>query len=488
MATTDIAAVARDQAENINVAAIARGFATVGSGTLLATFFNVLLTFLVPRLVSVEDYGYWRVFMLYIGYGGLLHLGLADGALVCWSGRPLEDFRDEILPLLKFLFWQHIAIIPIVALVIGTVVRPQLSFVGIAVLVFTLLYNAITLLQFALQSSRNFTPVAVSMAGPFGIFAVLVFLWELKGAPDFRVLILLYFGAWSLALVYLFARLKPQFVGNPTRSVWEVGKVYLSVGWPIVLANIGLTIVQSADRLVITWAASIKDFAMYSLAASSTMTVVLAIVSAVFRVFFPHLASLEGEQHRRVYVIASRFLFLCWSLLLPCYFVLEIFVRRVLPQYAGSLPVAFFLLIGTVFLGAITILHASFFCLYRRQRAFLWSTVGAIVLSFLIAGAAILGTHSIRIVAVGEIVTLALWWAWNEWKLRDITGQNGKEWALVLGLFFWAAISYVIAFKQAQALFPRVFIYYGLMAGAVWLACPAELRSRLGSLESSRAK
>jgi len=78
------------------LSALARDVAVMSGGTAAAAVFNTLLVFLIPRLVSVEDFGYWRLFLLYAGYVGFLHFGFADGALLCWAGRPLETFRHEV--------------------------------------------------------------------------------------------------------------------------------------------------------------------------------------------------------------------------------------------------------------------------------------------------------------------------------------------------------------------------------------------------------
>jgi O-antigen/teichoic acid export membrane protein len=477
MGTAAILAVTeRPAAERLSFAAVGRDVATLGSGTLLATAFNILLIFLIPRLVNVEDYGYWRLFLLYSGYAGFLHLGLVDGALLRWAGRTLGNFHHEILPSMKFLLWQHVVTILLGAVGLSLFLGPEHRFVGIAVLLFSLLINLTTLLQFALQSARMFGAVAVSTASPLGMFLIFVFLWELKLVPDFRTLILFYFLASAIALAYLFVRMRKYFASDLDGSAWDLGKSHILLGWPVLLANTGLGLVQSADKLVVSWQAPIHDFALYSLAASSTMTMVLAIAVAAYRVFFPHLAALGREQHARVYATASRWLFLCWTLLLPYCFVLEAFVRRVLPRYTASLPIAYLLLVGTVFLGSILILHTSFAYLYGRQRAFLSYTLGALGMSLLVAMGAAYGTHSLRVVAAGEVVTLGLWWMVDEWQLRDITGQTLTRWGPVLGLFGWAALSYWLAFHEAHGLLARMCAYYGLVAGVLWLVCRAELR------------
>lgn len=119
MVTAETLTIAEEPRTNaIRVAFIARDVATVGGGTLLATLFNVVLIFVIPRLVKMEDYGYWRLFMLYSGYAGFLHLGLADGALLRWAGHPLEEFCPELRTSLKFLLLQHTAIILPISLTI----------------------------------------------------------------------------------------------------------------------------------------------------------------------------------------------------------------------------------------------------------------------------------------------------------------------------------------------------------------------------------
>src|SRR5262249_45452908 len=81
---------------------LARDVFTMGLGTAMAAAFNTALVFLIPRLASVEDFGYWRLFMLYGSYAGLVQMGLLDGALLRWAGRSLQAYHSQIRPTLRF--------------------------------------------------------------------------------------------------------------------------------------------------------------------------------------------------------------------------------------------------------------------------------------------------------------------------------------------------------------------------------------------------
>jgi O-antigen/teichoic acid export membrane protein len=453
---------------------LARDIATMGGGTALAALFNTLLVFLVPRLVSVEDFGYWRLFLLYAGYAGMLHLGFADGALLRWAGRPLEDFRHEIGPSMKFLLWQHLAVIVPACLLVALLLPSPAKSIGIAVLVFALIMNAATLLQNGLQAARQFKAVAIAAVAPAGAFVLLAFVWSMRRTPNYRELIVLYCGAWVAVLVYLWFRLGPQ-PSSALASPWSLGKMGILMGWPIVLANCGLGLVQSADRVVVSAALPIHDFAQYSLAVS-TMFVPVAAIAAVYRVFFSHVAAVEHEGRARVYAHASKFLLIAWSLLLPYFFVLEVFVRGFIPKYVPSLPLAGILLLGVIFLAGIQILHMSFAYLHGKQRQFLFLTVVALTLSISLGLVTAVWLRSLVAVAAGQVVALGFWWLMNEWKLRKTTGQRWQDWFRVLSVVGWSAASYVLTLWFTPYARWRAPMYYLLVIFVLWFSCREEFR------------
>ena len=167
-------------------------------------------------------------------------------------------------------------------------------------------------------------------------------------------------------------------------------------------------LLQSSDRLVLSSAVSIYDFAQYNLAAS-TMMVPVTLIAAIARVFFPHLAATDRKQHPEVYGQVSGLIVMAWSLLLPYYFGVDLFVRRFLPKYSGILPVAGILLLGALFFAVIQILHGSMFNLYGKQKRFLLYSILAVGISVGLVSMAILLFRSLRLVATMQVVVVGAW-------------------------------------------------------------------------------
>lgn len=449
------------------------GTLVVGSG--LAAVFGAMLVFVVPRIIGVEDFGYWRIFLLYGGYVGFFHLGFGEGALLSWAGKSLGRFHEELQPSLKFLIGLQLLLFILGCVIVVALFPSRARFVAFAVLAFAMLQNTAVLLQCALQAARQFRPVAVAAAAPSGLFLAFVALTALRARPDYHVLVYGYFLAWSIVLGFLWITVRPlRPISNI--SAWTIGKRYVMIGWPITLANTAIALVQSSDRFVLSSAVSIYDFAQYSLAAS-TMMVPVAIIAAAARVFFPHLAASEKEEHPEIYGQGVRLIVVVWCVLLPYYFAVDVFVHRFLKAYVKSLPVARTLLLGVLFIAAIQILQSSLFNLYGKQKRFLVYSVVAVGLTLALVGAAVFFSRSLVLVAGVQVVSIGMFWLFNAWRLRSLTGESWRDFALVIANFAWSAISLWLAFSWTSNFVFRTLLYWLLAIGPLALTCGDEIRA-----------
>jgi O-antigen/teichoic acid export membrane protein len=503
MANLDTASVLEDKAPVAEAAAtsealetpgwkfsaIAADIATLGTGTLLAGFFNAVLVFVVPKLISVEGYGYWRMFGLYAGYVGFLHFGFADGALLRWAGRPWEEFRHEVGPSVKYLFWQLLLVLLPACAIAALVLRGPLRFVAITVAIYAPLYNITATLQFGLQGARNFRPVAISSIMAPALLLASVLIWASRWRSGPREVIVLFLLSWCVPLIFLLTWTKPWrgVLGglDVTAGVRGLVKKCFRSGWPIVLANTGVNLIQSADRLAASWAVTIQSFAQYSLAASALAAPITAI-QACSTVSFSHLAAVTPEARRRIYGISSRTLLMAWAILLPYYFALDVFIRHFLPRYVPSLQYARVLLLGIPFLAAIQILQMSYAYLNGMQRHFLMRTIAELVVSLGMTSLAAVRTGSLQVVAGVQVALLGAWWLFNEWTLKGLTGQGARDWAKFGVVYALAAACYWLASEHWLSLGSSVGLYYLSVAIILTVSCREEWTAIFGEIANAR--
>ena len=67
----------------------------VGLSNIFTLIAGILVGFIIPKIMtngdSTADYGYYKIFTLYLGYVGLFHFGFCDGIYLLYGGKSFED-------------------------------------------------------------------------------------------------------------------------------------------------------------------------------------------------------------------------------------------------------------------------------------------------------------------------------------------------------------------------------------------------------------
>lgn len=460
-----------------------RSLGMMVASSLVSACCGVVLTFYIPRLLSLDDFGAWRMFLLYAGYAGLLHLGLVDGALLLWSGD--KPTATHTLPLLyralRFVAVEHLCLICLAGVAFLWSGRPEIHLLLMAVAVYALLFNLIGVLQVYLQAGFRFMPVALGMSAPGVLFVISAGVFSLTHVSVERLLAG-YLAGWAIGVVALFwtARGEPSnhlpAADSQSPSSWQFGMRCIATGWPIVLANTGFGLMQSADRVTINLTRPLHDFAIYSFS-QSTIYVPITVLAAVSRVAFSWFARAHADDRAAIYRSSTRMLSLVWMLLLASYFVVEAVVRDFLPRYVPGLPAGRILLISVLFLSLIQIVQGNTFSLEGRQRQFFLGSIAATVLAFATAwyGSERIGT--LTAVAWSQVVTAGLWWLGNEWVLRRHRMLGGRDMLVVLTTFSIAASALYLGSLGKMSWVLRPEIYYGCITVPAILLYRPELHN-----------
>jgi O-antigen/teichoic acid export membrane protein len=410
----------------------------------LALVCNGVLTFLLPRLLPMESYGYYRLFVLYGGFAGVLHLGLLDGALTRWAARP-GRMKPEMLSSLGFLLAEHAAIlVPATALLAVLFHGKPWFFLVIAIASYAVVFNLSTLGQFALQADKVFGLLsAMTVLNPMLLLASVVALhyWH---RLTLNALIAAYILSWLMAAVPVWCFLFRKFHAGRRRAghIWQTGSYNIRVGWSVLLALLITNVALSLDRIIVSISFSIREFAIYSLAATA-LAVVNTIILSVSRVVFPYLSDgLSTETQMRAYWWGEACLVGLWAISLTGYFPIHWLITWLLPNYLPSLPVLRLLVLGTGFTGMIHILQSNYFRSALRLGQLLLGCVFGLVSAAILLMLA-RRTGQLSMMALAMFGAVALWWLFNERLLKPLTGGSSRNLLRTASVYAGCALWFV---------------------------------------------
>ena len=65
------------------------------SANLISLAISVFMVMFVPKLLSVNDYGLWQLFLFYYSYLGFLHFGWEDGIYLRYAGKRFNELNRK---------------------------------------------------------------------------------------------------------------------------------------------------------------------------------------------------------------------------------------------------------------------------------------------------------------------------------------------------------------------------------------------------------
>lgn len=418
-----------DATQGFNFRSFGKDVLTYGFGQFLILVFGFINFLVVPKLLSVEDYGYLQLFMLYGSYVGILHFGFIDGILIRWAGKQLADVKHEIGGALKFLFIEQLLII-VPMLIISCFIDVSFRFIIISILIYAFFVNLTTFFNFTAQAVKKFKILTTmnvlrSISAIILIIIVLLFFglnkyYYVIMAQIFSLIIILFFFILYFRK-YIFYSKSTEFW-----SLIDYGKKNISIGIFVLLGNFSAVLLLTIDRLIVSTNFTINEFAIYAFALTFT-GIIYIFISAISQVFFPHLAGVHDEKKNKLQNYLKPALIISWAAILTIYFPGVKFIEFYLPQYISSLPIMKVLLSTIGFGAVIQILQINYYKAYKKQKIYFFITIIMIGVSFLLNVLAITFFRSLLSVAGATLISFGLWFVINEIVLKKIIKQKWKE-------------------------------------------------------------
>lgn len=351
---------------------------------IITTFF---LTLLLPKFLTVENYGYWQLYAFYNSYLGYLSLGRSEGMLLKYGGERYEDLDGRMF---SSQFWilalQEILFIGAAFFLGNAFISDPMK---LLVLKLSLTYIFVQILKhqllMILQATSRISEYARCYAGERILFFVIALLCLALGYRDFRyiacgeiisVTVVLGFSAFLCREVTF---RKPLSVRDSLPVTGELTRIGIS----LMVAELASQLVIGIVRFSIEEHWGIAVFGKISLSLSMA-NMLITCISAVAVVLFPMLRRTDQNKLFDIYVPSRTCLTVVMYGLLLFYIPGKKILMLWLPQYGDSLRYLAILFPLCVYETRTSVLALTYLKTLRAERDIMKANVIAVLGSLLI--------------------------------------------------------------------------------------------------------
>lgn len=368
---------------------------------------SCITTLLVPKILGIEEFAYWQLFVFYTSYVSFFQLGLNDGVNLQHGGETLSEIDKGLIrsELLVGLGYQTVAALLIACYGFFLESDSGRAWVIVAAAVYLLLSNTAFYITYVFQAMNETRVASYSTIINRGFYLIALAVCLLLRVESFFPYVLLYLVAQTLSLCYslwegrVFLRAEKLTFKDALRET----ALSIKLGFVLTIANITGSLIIGISRIIIDSVWGLSAFGEVSLSLS-IVNFALTFISQVAMVAFPALR-LAGRDNEAYYYAQMRDLI---GAILPVAFLffapIKWLVGIWLPQYYESLVYLAVLFPVCVFEAQADLVVVTFMKVRSEPKALFALNLAALGSCVLAQGIALVIIHTPFSVMVASLV------------------------------------------------------------------------------------
>lgn len=376
---------------------------------LISLVVSILVVIIVPKLIGVEEYGYWQLYLFYIAYVGILHFGWNDGIYLRYGG---EDYKllDKSLFFSQFqmLTMMQIAIAIIISIAtILFVSDPNRIFILLMVALSLIITNIRWMLIYTLQATNRIKEYAqITIIGRI-LYISIIIICLLSGIRDYKMMILADIVGRFISLTYatyccrdiVFKKMS-TFYFSFTETIENI-----SVGAKLMFANIASLLIIGVIRFGIERSWDVSMFGKVSLTLSVS-NMMMIFINAIGIIMFPILRRTNNKNLPNIYATMRDSLMVILLGMMITYYPLKEILSAWLPSYAESLKYMALLFPMFIYEGKMALLINTYLKTLRKESLMLKINLLSLGLSFITSIVFIIVYRDINLLIVSIVFLL----------------------------------------------------------------------------------
>lgn len=428
---------------------------------------GVLVGFLIPKIMGVTDYGYYKIFTLYASYVGVFGLGIIDGIYLKYGGISYGNLnKDDFRAYSKLIISIQACVSVIIIACAIILLKSEYKFIFCAVAIYLLFNNTIGYFQIISQITSRFKELSMrnniqSLLTICSVIALWILCKYTHITVNYQLYVIVYLFVFVILTGWYCKTYCEILIGNKESHVSKSTILYLmKLGIPLLFANLCSSIILSLDRQFVSILYSTNTYAVYSFA-YNLLALVTTATAAISVVIYPILKQTDENvlinQYCNLNSIILSLVFCC----LLIYYPLCWFVKLMLPQYSGSLQIFRIIFPGLALSSSITIVMHNYYKTLGINEIYFKKTIVILLVSFVTNFVAYKIWNTPDAISWASIFTLIIWYFISEYgivKRYKINNFRNYVYAFIMIIMFYTSSYFAQDYLVGTILYMGIFI------------------------------
>ncbi|WP_462405919.1 MATE family efflux transporter [Gracilibacillus sp. Marseille-QA3620] len=368
----------------MNIKKIINNFFYALLSNLITLLISSLVILIVPKLIGIEDYGYWQLYLFYSSYVGLFQFGWNDGIYLRYGGVNYKDL-DKSLFYSQFWMLMFFQLTLAGILIINSFVyvnNQDRLFILVGVAFCLVIAGVKAMLLFILQATNRIKENSLANIWDRLFYSLLIIILLSGGIKDYKLLILADLIGKTVSfviLIYYCKEIVLRRISDFYISIQEAIR-NINAGVKLTLANIASMLIVGIVRFGIERTWDVSTFGKVSLTLSIS-NLMMTFINAMGMIMFPILRRTDQKLLPDIYKAMRTLLMVPLLGMLVIFYPLKVILTAWLPQYAESLMYMALLFPICVFEGKMSLLINTYLKTLRKEKVIMYVNLISVFLS-----------------------------------------------------------------------------------------------------------
>lgn len=412
---------------NKNFKILIKNFSYTLTSNLISMVISALVILVIPKIIGVEEFGYWQIYLFYSSFVGFLHFGWNDGIYLRYGGEKYENLNKQTFfsQYVMLTLFQLTLLVIMFSISDFLIIDGNRAFILKMIALCMLFLNVRYMFLFILQATNRIKEYAQITMMDRILYFLLIFIILVFGLSDYKLLIIADLIGKFLSLLYALYCCRDIVVRKISTFKFDFAeaKANIVVGSKLMFSNIASQLVIGIVRFGIERTWSVAVFGRISLTLSIS-NFLMTFVNAIGLVMFPILRRTDKKDLPNIYIMLRDLLMIILLGSLIFYYPIKEVLTVWLPEYASSLLYMSILFPMLVYEGKMSLLVNTYLKTLRKEKIMLNLNILSLTISGVLTFISTIVLKSLNLTVFSIIIVLIVRSILGEFYLGIILNIN----------------------------------------------------------------